>query len=80
MENQKVILYSSTGCSYCERIRNDLKNWGLDFEERNVTENPDYFEDLHEKGIFSSPVVFIDDKPFIGYRPNAMKEYLGIEN
>lgn len=78
MNQHKVILYSSTGCPYCAKIREDLKNWGLTYEERNVTENPDYFNELHEHGIFSSPVVFVDDKPFIGYRPNAMKKYLGI--
>ncbi|MBO8173029.1 MAG: FAD-dependent oxidoreductase [Bacillaceae bacterium] len=80
MSKHKVLLYSSTGCPYCKKLRNHFEEWGLEFEERNVTENPDYFNDLHEKGIFSSPAVFIDDKPFIGYRPNAMKKYLGIED
>lgn len=74
----KAIVYTSTGCPYCEKIKKDLKNWGVEYEERNVTENPDYFNDLHEKGIFSAPVTFIDDQSFIGYRPNKMKEYLGV--
>ncbi|BCJ88458.1 FAD-dependent oxidoreductase [Effusibacillus dendaii] len=75
---KKAIVYSSTGCPYCEKIKRELKEWGIEYEERNVTENPDYFNDLHEKGIFSTPVTFIDDQSFIGYRPNKMKEYLGI--
>lgn len=79
MNNPRVILYSSTGCTYCAKIKQDLKHWGLSYEERNVTENPDHFNDLHEQGIFSTPVVFLDDKPFIGYRPNAMKKALGID-
>lgn len=74
----KAIVYTSTGCPYCEKIKKDLKNWGIEYEERNVTENPDYFNDLHEKGIFSAPVTFIDGESFIGYRPNKMKEYLGV--
>lgn len=73
-----AIIYTSTGCPYCEKIKKDLKNWGVKYEERNVTENPDYFNDLHEKGIFSAPVTIIDGEFFIGYRPNKMKEYLGI--
>ncbi|MFC4769805.1 FAD-dependent oxidoreductase [Effusibacillus consociatus] len=76
---KKAIVYSSTGCPYCEKIKNDLKNWGIEYEERNVTENPDYFNDLHEKGMFSTPVTFIDGEAFIGYRPNKMKAYLGVE-
>ncbi len=76
----KVILYSSTGCPYCAKMKQEFTEWGLEYEERNVTENPDYFNDLHDKGIYSTPVTFVDDKPFIGYRPNAMKKYLGIED
>jgi len=73
------VIYTNTGCSYCQKIKNDLKNWGFnDFEERNVAENPAYFEDLHEKGMFSTPVTFIDNEPVIGYRPNKMKQVLGI--
>lgn len=76
---QKVVLYSSTGCPYCEKIKQDLKNWDIAYEERNVTENPGYFDELHKKGIFSTPVTFVDDQAFIGYRPNKMKEYLNIQ-
>ncbi|RXT04178.1 FAD-dependent oxidoreductase [Ammoniphilus sp. CFH 90114] len=75
---RETILYSSTGCPYCEKIKNDLKNWGLEYEERNVTVNPQFFDELHAKGIFSAPVTIIDGETFIGYRPNKMKQYLGI--
>lgn len=75
-----IILYSSTGCSYCAKMKQQFKDWGYEWEERNTTENPAYFNDLHEKGIYSVPVVLIDDQTFIGYRPNAMKKYLGIED
>jgi thioredoxin reductase (NADPH) len=74
----KIIFYSSSGCPYCATMKNDFKEWGYEYEEKNVTENPQYFEELHEQGIFSVPVVIIDDEPFIGYRPNKMKKKLGI--
>lgn len=74
----EIIIYSSTGCPYCEKMKKEFKEWGFDYEERNVTENPDYFEDLHEQGMFSTPVVFIDGEAFIGYRPKKMKKALGI--
>ncbi|MGB8956674.1 MAG: FAD-dependent oxidoreductase [Tumebacillaceae bacterium] len=74
----KIVVYTTTGCSYCAKIKADLKRWGLPYEERNVAENKDYFNDLHEKGIFSTPVTFLDDAPVIGYRPNKMKQMLGI--
>ncbi len=71
-----VVLYSSTGCEYCKKIKADLTAWGLSYEERNVTENESFFNDLHGKGIYSVPVTFVDDHPIIGYRPNAMKKKL----
>jgi thioredoxin reductase (NADPH) len=74
----KIVVYTTTGCSYCAKIKADLKRWGLPYEERNVAENKDYFNDLHEKGIYSTPVTFLDDAPVIGYRPNKMKQMLGI--
>lgn len=76
----EIILYSSTGCPYCETMKKEFKEWGFTFEERNVTENPDYFNDLHEKGMFSTPVAFIDGEAFIGYRPKKMKKKLGIDD
>jgi thioredoxin reductase (NADPH) len=73
-----IVIYSSTGCPYCEKIKTELKEWGFTYQERNVTENPQYFDDLHEQGMFSTPVVFIDGEAFIGYRPKKMKKALGI--
>lgn len=72
------MIYSNTGCPYCEKIKNELKEWGYSYEEKNVAENPQFFEDLHEQGIFSTPVVYIDGEAFIGYRPNKMKKALGV--
>lgn len=77
-EKHHVILYSSTGCGYCHQIKEDLKRWNLTWEERNVSEDPDYFSDLHDQGIFSVPVVILDGQTFIGYRPNAIKKALGL--
>jgi len=59
-------------------MKKEFKEWGFDYEERNVTENPAYFEDLHKEGMFSTPVVYINGEAFIGYRPNKMKKALGI--
>ncbi|KEF39117.1 thioredoxin reductase [Schinkia azotoformans MEV2011] len=74
----EIIIYSSTGCPYCEKMKKEFKEWGYEYEERNVTENPTYFEDLHKEGMFSTPVVYINGEAFIGYRPKKMKKALGI--
>ena len=73
-----IVLYSSTGCPYCAKIKEELKHWGLAYEERNVTEHREYFNDLHTKGLYSVPVTFVDNTPIIGYRPNKMRSVLQI--
>lgn len=75
----KIVVYTNTGCPYCAKIKQDLQSWGFkDYEERNVGENPEFFDELHEKGIFGTPATFIDDEAVIGYRPNKMKSILGV--
>jgi thioredoxin reductase (NADPH) len=75
----KIIVYTNTGCPYCSKIKQELQSWGFeDYEERNVGENPEYFNELHEKGIFGTPATFINDEAVIGYRPNKMKKILGV--
>ncbi len=72
----QVIVYSSSGCSVCAKIKRDLDSWGVPFEERNVTENEAFFDELHERGIYSVPTVRIDGDTFVGYRPKALKQAL----
>ncbi|MDQ0338249.1 thioredoxin reductase (NADPH) [Caldalkalibacillus uzonensis] len=75
----KIVVYTSIGCPYCEKIKNDLKTWGYtNYEEKNVQENPSYFDELHEHGIFSTPVTFVNGEAVVGYRPNKMKQILGV--
>jgi thioredoxin reductase (NADPH) len=76
----KIVVYTNTGCPYCAKIKQDLNNWGYsNYKERNVAENPEFFDDLHKLGMFSTPVTFIDDEAVIGYRPNKMKSILGVD-
>jgi thioredoxin reductase (NADPH) len=75
----KIVIYTNTGCPYCSKIKQELQSWGFeDYEERNVGENPEYFNELHEKGIFGTPATFINGEAVIGYRPNKMKKILGV--
>lgn len=74
----QVIIYTSTGCVYCDRLKSWLKERSVAFEERNVTENKAYFDELHARGIFTSPVALIGDTPVVGFRPNKMAQLLGL--
>lgn len=74
-----VTVYTSTGCVYCARLKEWLGERNIAFEEKNVTENPAYMDELTDRGIFTSPVAIIGDTPVVGFRPNKMAEVLGLK-
>ena len=41
-----IILYTKTGCGWCDEVRDLLEEKKVEFEERNVYEKPEYFEEL----------------------------------
>ena len=44
-----IILYTKTGCGWCDEVRDLLNEKNIKFEERNVFEKPEYFEELVRK-------------------------------
>lgn len=58
-----IIVYTKTGCPWCIGVTEFLKEKAIDFEERNVTENENYFIEMQAKsGQTKAPVVDIDGK------------------
>ncbi len=58
-----IIVYTKTGCPWCIGLTDFLTEKGIDFEERNVSENEVYFTEMQAKsGQTKAPVVDIDGK------------------
>jgi glutaredoxin len=58
-----MIVYTKTGCPWCVEVTDFLNEKGVDFEEKNVTENENYFIEMQAKsGQTKAPVVDIDGK------------------
>lgn len=45
----KIIVYIKTGCPWCLDVTELLQEKKVEFEERNVTENKDFFEEMMRK-------------------------------
>lgn len=75
-----VIIYSSTGCPRCHQVKEQLHEWGITYEERNITDNLTYFEELQQRKIFGTPATFINNKPILGFQPDKLMKALGIES
>jgi glutaredoxin len=52
----KVILYSIRDCPTCDKARHGLTDKGVDFEERSLDDNPDWWDDIQK---YSSSVPII---------------------
>jgi len=77
MENN-VIVYTSQGCPYCKKVKEQLTAWGIPFEERNVSENYEYFEELQQKKIFGTPATYINNKLVLGFQEAKMRKLLNL--
>lgn len=59
----------------CEFTKKFLKNNGLQFEVRDVTESEQFKDEVVELGFTSLPVVVADGhEPFAGFRPDKLDE------
>jgi glutaredoxin len=71
-----VVLYSATGCPLCARYRTLLHEKGVEYLERNTTEQPALLDELARKGVRMVPTIFVGDKFVAGFRPSSLLELL----
>ena len=76
-----IILYTKTGCPWCVMMKEYLDNEDLFFEERNVTENSDFFAEMKSKsGQEKAPTLDIDGYIIADADVQDVKSYLSKEN
>jgi glutaredoxin 3 len=76
----KVTIYSTSTCPYCTMAKEFFKENNVEFEEVNLTENPDRAGEMIEKsGQNGVPVIDIDGKIIIGFNEPAIREALDLE-
>lgn len=78
MLKHEVIVYSSAGCSYCEKVKSYLKDNGIDFEERNASINKEYIDQLKTQKIFATPATFINGMLVLGFQEKKFNKLLGL--
>jgi thioredoxin reductase (NADPH) len=79
MAKHEVIVYSSTGCPYCEKVKSFLKEHGIEFEERNASIHKEYFDQLKERKIYGTPATLINGKLVLGFQEKKFNKLLGLE-
>jgi len=74
----KVTIYSKNNCMQCKMTKRFLSEHNVEFEERNINQNPEYVTYLKEKGFQAVPVIEAPGHPaFYGFRPDQLTQIAG---
>lgn len=75
-----LVVYTKNNCIQCKMTKRFLKQNNVEFEERNITVEPQYVDYLKEKGFQSVPVIENNSEPIIsGFRPDQLKELVATD-
>lgn len=73
----KIIMYTKTGCPWCEGAMEFLHRENVKFEERNVTLNLKYMKEMEEKsGQSKAPTLDIDGEILPDFSADEIETYL----
>jgi len=77
---KKVIVYSTTTCPWCYRVKDFLKDNGIKFEDVDVAADRKKAEEMVKKsGQMGVPVVEVDGEIVIGFDEERLKKLLNIK-
>ncbi|HLG11590.1 MAG TPA: glutaredoxin domain-containing protein, partial [Dehalococcoidia bacterium] len=65
----KLIIYTTPNCSACDRALADLAADGVDFEERNVMKNKQFYDEALKYAI-TVPIILREGKVEYGWKGN----------
>jgi len=71
----KIIIYSTPSCPYCISAKHFFRERNLSYEERDVSKNPEYIDEMikksHQMGV---PVIDIDGEIIVGFDRLKLEE------
>lgn len=75
----RVIIFTSSSCAWCNRVKQYLRQLRFRFREVNVDRDPEGARELKRRNIMSVPVVLINNYPIIGFDKAKIDKLLGIK-
>ncbi|MCH2191448.1 MAG: glutaredoxin family protein [Gammaproteobacteria bacterium] len=70
----QVILYATTWCGYCKKVRQLMKKNRIPFTEYDIEKSPEGYAEFKELGGRGVPLMVIDGEVIRGYNPSAILE------
>jgi len=75
---RRVIIFTSSTCPWCEKVKRYLREKRIRFREIDVTRDANAARDLARRGHRGVPVVFINNRPVVGFNKPEIDRLLGI--
>lgn len=73
----KLVMYTMTGCGYCDMARSYLQQEGIAFEERNISVSHVAKAEL-DKFQYGTPLIFYGYRRFEGWGDHVRRDILGV--
>ena len=73
-----VTVYTMHGCNACNHAKEFLTRNGVEFTERNVSDDAEAREELLAMGYRAAPVIKVDDQAMLGFDAEKLKHFLGL--
>jgi glutaredoxin-like YruB-family protein len=78
-KDKKITVYSSPDCAYCYTVKGYLEDNGFEYEEINIYEDTQAYDEMVEiSGQKNVPVTVVDGNILIGWNKEKFKEALDI--
>jgi glutaredoxin-like protein NrdH len=63
-----VTVYSNPNCQACEQTKRFLTVKGIPFKPKMISDSPEIYALIEEKGYASAPIVVVGDDSWSGFR------------
>ena len=71
-----VTIYSSSSCHFCKMAKEFLKNKGIEYTEKNISEDPEAKKEMMKMGFTGVPVICVGDETVYGFDKDKIEKLL----
>lgn len=74
MMEERIIVYTSEGCPYCEKVKEILSENDVIFKEKNISLNERHYKEWKEKNHKGTPITYYKDHVVVGVHKTKLLE------
>lgn len=71
----KLTVFTKDNCIQCKMTKRFLEARNIDFEEKNINQNPEYIDYLKSQGFAAVPIIEGENiETIAGFQPDALQQ------